>query len=69
MQISRLFMHSHRIYLAKTSSFLKSMVQLFLKVTCMRVIQKFILVDVFSGPVFGYSILSLDNFAAVSKNQ
>jgi len=44
------------------------MVQLFLKVTCMKVIQKFLLADMFGGPMFGHSILSMDNLVAVSKN-
>jgi hypothetical protein len=33
----------------------------------MTVIQKLILVDMFSGPVFRHSILSLDNLVAVSN--
>jgi len=52
--------HAQSWYLlGKAFSSVKSMVQLFLKVTCMRVIQKFKLVDMFGGPLVWHSILSL----------
>ena len=60
--------HAQSWYLlGKAFSSVKSMVQLFLKVTCMRVIQKFKLVDMFGGPLVWHSILSLYNLVAVSK--